>query len=194
MAKKLAKAQMGKEIKTKIRDVRTNLSDMGGIKGAVKKARMNTMVNRLYKIGDKIAAEKKSSSPNQNKVDRLISSHHRVYNRFNRVADKKENGGAMKKYQTPGSVVLGPPKRTKEVVVSPSGDYRTTNRSRSNPNLYTQSSRTRRTVQGALKGVPKVDMNNPPLNNSAVPLTPPPSGSFMKRGGSKKSTISKRKK
>ena len=110
MAKKLAKAQMGKEIKTKIRDVRRNLSDMGGIKGAVKKARMNTMENRLYKISDKIAAEKKSSSPNENKLNRLVSSHDRVYNRFNRVADrqeklftpdksifKKKNGGIIKK-------------------------------------------------------------------------------------------------
>lgn len=103
MAKKLAKAQMGKEIKTKIRDVRRNLSDMGGIKGAIKTARINTMENRLYKISDKMAAEKKSSSPNENKLNRLD-------NRFNRVADrqeklftpdksifKKKNGGIIKK-------------------------------------------------------------------------------------------------
>jgi hypothetical protein len=103
MAKKLAKAQLGKEIKTKIRDVRRNLSDMGGIKGAVKTARINTMENRLYNILDKQAAEKKSSSPNENKLNRLD-------NRFNRVADrqeklftpdksifKKKTGGTIKK-------------------------------------------------------------------------------------------------
>lgn len=100
----------------------------------------------------------------------------------------------LKKYQTPGSVVLGPPRKTRLSVVSPSGDYRTTTKTKNTPNSNSQSTRTRRTVQGALKGVPKVDMVNPPLNNSAVPLTPPPSGSFMKRGGSKKTTTIKRKK
>jgi len=91
----------------------------------------------------------------------------------------------IKKAQMIGeSFPSGPPKRTKEVVVSPSGDYRTTNRTRSNPNSYTESSRTRRTIQGALKGVPKVNMNNPPLNNNATPpSTPPVDSSYMKKGG-----------
>jgi septation ring formation regulator EzrA len=103
MAKKLKKAQLGKEIKTKIRDARMNLRDKGGVKGAVKIARIDNMENRLYKILDKTAAEKKSTSPNQNKINRLD-------NRFNRIADKQEtlftpeksifkkkNGGTIKK-------------------------------------------------------------------------------------------------
>lgn len=94
----------------------------------------------------------------------------------------------LKKYQTPGTV--GQPRRTKLSIVSPTGDYRTTTKTKNTPNSYSESSKTKRTLQGVLKGVPKVNMSNPPVNEEL----PPPSGSFMKRGGVKKTITIKKKK
>lgn len=99
----------------------------------------------------------------------------------------------VKKYQNE-SIVVGAPRKTKLSVVSPSGDYRTTTKTKNTPNQYSESSKTRRTLRGVIAGAPKVNLTNPPLNNSAIPLTSPPSSSFMKKGGSKKTTPTKKKK
>lgn len=164
-------------------------------KSTTKKGVPVRSMNYVYKEEPKSTTEVTTRTNRKGKVrvnDQSTGNINTTNNRL--VTPRMKSGGTMKKYQTPGSVVLGPPKRTKLSVVSPNGDYKTTTRTRNTPNSNSQSTRTRRTVQGALKGAPKVNMVNPPLNNSAVPLTPPSSGSFMKRGGSKKSTISKRKK
>lgn len=95
MAKKLAKAQLGKEIKTKIRDVRRDIDDRGGIKGIAKMARYNSMDNRLFKTIDKIEAEKKSSSPNTNKLNRLDNKYNRISDRQEKLFAKK--GGSIKR-------------------------------------------------------------------------------------------------
>jgi hypothetical protein len=79
----------------------------------------------------------------------------------------------LKKYQTPGSVVLSPPKRTRTVVVSPDGEYRTTSKTKNTANSYSESSKTRRTAKGFLKGAEKVNMMQPPIS-SPEPSSPRP--------------------
>jgi hypothetical protein len=70
----------------------------------------------------------------------------------------------------------GPSQKTKSVTRSPRNDYRTVEKTKSTPSSYKESSKTTRTINGALKGVPKVKGMAPSIN-------PATGGSYMQNGG-----------
>lgn len=86
----------------------------------------------------------------------------------------------LTKYQ-PGGI------KSKTVIKSDDGNYRTVEKSSSSPSGYSQSSKIKRTIKGVVTGAPKPGKTAPlinPFGPDTKPLTPPTKKQPMaKKGG-----------
>jgi hypothetical protein len=94
----------------------------------------------------------------------------------------------ISKYNSGGIPPAGKIK-SKTVVKSGDGNYRTVEKSTSSPSGYSESSKTRRTIKGVVAGAPKPNRNpmmGPPPTTAPL-MTPPSKKPLMaKKGGSVK--------
>lgn len=98
--------------------VKKKMETGGGIGNtSIRRMRINNLNNRSNKVASKQLAEIRSSSPNQNKVDRLNNKMNRLDDRQMRLIQKDyksmKKGGAVKKKMASGGAVIASPIQTR---------------------------------------------------------------------------------
>jgi hypothetical protein len=147
---------------------------------SIRRRRINSLNNRTDKVWTKMMDETQSSSPNQNKVNRLNAKMNRLEGRQMQLIDKdiekdrikgtsvmKKGGQTKKKYNAGGGVIPSSP-----IVASPI-QGRTTNR----PVAGNPMKRGGSTSFGMLSVKKGVDNNPAPTKADQI------AGATMKRGG-----------
>jgi hypothetical protein len=134
----------------------------------------NVMVNHPTKdkgVWDTIDLTKKSGAKTIQQGVASTKKWHKEnpYNDMKKKLTKKQMGG--------------PSQKTRSVTKSPSGDYRTVDKTKYSPAKIKESSKTRRTLKGVVNNAPKPNRMGP-LN--VAPMMPPSDGQYMQKGGSVK--------